>query len=112
MVDLGRICASLPHRDPVAIARRILAISEGDGFGSSGAIIRHLSGALGPEGRAELRKATEASLASVQKTVVSDSGRRDDRRRHLARRLAMLADLEGDVDGHIAAMRAGDMETV
>jgi uncharacterized protein DUF6880 len=112
MVDLGRICAGLPHRNPVAIAHRVLAISEGDGFGSSGALIQHLSEALGPEGRTELRKATEASLASVQKTVVSDSWRLDGHRRHLAHRLALLADLEGDVDGYIAAMRAGDMETV
>jgi hypothetical protein len=63
MVDFGWISASMPHRDSIAIARRILDISEGDGFGSSGALIQHLSEALGPQGRAALRKATKAALA-------------------------------------------------
>lgn len=113
MADLGTICASLPKADTDGLARRVLAICEGEGFASSGALIEHLGDALGPDGRAELRKATEASLGSLQKTGVSDSEawRLEGRRRRLARRLAILADLDGDVDGFINAMRAGEMET-
>jgi hypothetical protein len=48
MVDLGRLCADDPGSDPAELARRVLSIVEGDGFGSSGAMIRHLSEALGP----------------------------------------------------------------
>jgi hypothetical protein len=111
MVDLGRICGSLPEREPHAIARRVLAIAESNGFGASGALIQHLDEALGPEGRAELRKATNASLESLDKTGVTEGWRLDTRRRQLAHRLAVLADLEVNVDGYIAAMSAGGMET-
>jgi hypothetical protein len=111
MVDLGQICGSLPQREPHAIARRVLAIAESNGFGASGALIQHLDEALGPEGRAELRTATKASLASLDKSGVSEGWRLDTRRRQLAHRLAILADLECDVDGYIAAMSAGVMET-
>ena len=38
MVDLGRLCADVPGGDPTELARRVLSIVEGDGFGSSGAI--------------------------------------------------------------------------
>lgn len=111
MVGLGQICGSLPEREPHAIARRVLAIAESNGFGASGALIQHLNEALGPEGRAELRKATNASLESLDKTGVKEGWRLDSRRRQLAHRLAVLADLEVDVDGYIAAMSAGGMET-
>ena len=37
MVDLGRLCADDPGSDPAELARRVLSIVEGDGFGSSGA---------------------------------------------------------------------------
>ena len=40
MVDLGRLCAAAPGSDPTEIARRVLSIGEGDGFGSSGALNR------------------------------------------------------------------------
>lgn len=110
MIDLGRICASLSQRDPCAIASRVLAICERGGFGASGALLQHLGEALGPEGRAELRKATETSLVSLDKSGVSEGWRQDFRRRQLAYRLAILADLEGDVDRYIGAMHAGGME--
>ena len=112
MVDLGTICASMPKADTGGLAGRVLTICEGDGFASSGALIQHMSDALGPDGRAELRKATEASIGSLEKTGVSDSDtwRLDGRRRRLAHRLAILADLDGDVDRFIKAMRAGNME--
>jgi hypothetical protein len=58
MEDPGRLCADLPGRDRVAIARRVLTFLDGDGFGSSGALIQYLSEALGSEGRAEVRETT------------------------------------------------------
>jgi hypothetical protein len=110
MVDLGRLCADDPGTDPTELARRVLSIVEGDGFGSSGAMIRHLSEALGPSGRAEIRAATKKALAAVPKSEAADRWQVDERRRHLAHRLALLADIEGDVDDYIAAMREGGME--
>lgn len=111
MIDLGRICASLPQREPHDMARRVLAIIEGNDFSASGALIQHLNEALGPVGRAELRKATKAFLASLDKSGVPEEWRVDARRRQLAHRLALLADLECDVDGYIEAISAGRMET-
>ncbi len=110
MDDLGRLCVALPQRDPHALARQVLAICGGEGFGSSGALIAHLGEALGLEGRAELRRATGDALAALPPPAPSERWRAEDRRRHLAHRLAILADLDGDVDAYIAAMRAGGMD--
>jgi hypothetical protein len=44
MVELGRICASLPQGDPCAIASCVLTICERSGFGVSGALIQRLGG--------------------------------------------------------------------
>ena len=110
MVDLGRLCADDPGTDPSELARRVLSIVEGDGFGSSGATIRHLSEALGPSGRAEIQAATKKALAAVPKSEAADRWQVDERRRHLAHRLALLADIAGDVDDYISAMREGGME--
>ncbi len=111
MEDLGRLCAGLPGHDPIAVARRVLAIVDGDGFGSSGALIQHLSEALGPAGRAELRETTETAIAALPKPSIDGGWQIDSRRRQLAHRLAALADLEGDVDGYIATLSQGRMET-
>ena len=92
------------------LARRVLSIVEGDGFGSSGATIRHLSEALGPSGRAEIQAATKKALAAVPKSEAADRWQVDERRRHLAHTLALLADIAGDVDDYISAMREGGME--
>lgn len=72
MVDLGRLCADNPSHGPTELARRVLSIVEGDGFGSSGAMIRHLSEALGSRGRAETRAATETALAAIPKSEAVD----------------------------------------
>jgi hypothetical protein len=40
MDDLGRLSATPPPRDPKALARRVLAYCERDGFGSTDALIR------------------------------------------------------------------------
>jgi len=110
MVDLGRLRADDPGSDPTELARRVLSIVEGDGFGSSGAVIRHLSEALGPRGRAEIRAASKTALAAVPKSEAADRWQLEERRHHLAHRLALLADIEGNVDDYIAAMREGGME--
>jgi hypothetical protein len=111
MEDLGRLSADIPGLDRVATARRVLAIVDGDGFGSSGALIQYLSKALGPEGRRELRETAEAAIAALPKSTTGRSWLIDGRRRQLAHRLATLADLEGDVDRYIAALRQGGIET-
>ena len=110
MVDLGRLCTDLPGSDPTELARRVLSIVEGDGFGSSGALIRHLSEALEPRGRAEIRAATKKALAAVPKSEAADRWQVDERRHHLGHRLALLADIEGDLDEYIAAMRESGMD--
>jgi hypothetical protein len=110
MEDLGRLCADLPGRDRVAIARRVLTIVDGDGFGSSGALIQCLSEALGGEGRAELRETTETAIAALPEPNTDKSWQIDSWRRRLAHRLAILADLEGDVDRYIAALCQGGLE--
>jgi hypothetical protein len=56
MGDLGRLCADLPGRDRVAIARRVLTIGDGDGFGSAGALVECLSEALGGESSTRMRQ--------------------------------------------------------
>lgn len=110
MEDLGRLCADLPGRDRVAIARRVLTIVDGDGFGSSGALIQCLSEALGGEGRAELRETTETAIAALPEPNTDKSWQIDSWRRRLAHWLAILADLEGDVDRYIAALCQGGLE--
>ena len=102
MHDLGRLSTALPARDPRALARRVLAFCAASGFGSTGALIRHLGAALGAEGRAALRRATEAALKSLPPAARSGDWQEDARRRHLASRLALLADLEQDDDAFIA----------
>lgn len=52
-----------------------------------------------------------SAISPLDKTGVTEGWRLDTRRRQLAHRLAVLADLEVDVDGYIAAMSAGGMET-
>jgi hypothetical protein len=76
----------------------LLTIVDGDGFGSSGALIQCLSEALGSEGRAELRETTETAMAALPEPNTDKSWQIDSWRRRLAHRLAILADLEGDVD--------------
>ena len=110
MIDLGRLCADDTGSDPTELARRVLSIVEGDGYGLLGGHDPDLSEALGPSGRTEIRAATKKALAAVSKSEAADRWQVDERRRHLARRLALLADIAGDVDDYISAMREGGME--
>jgi hypothetical protein len=110
IADLGRLSAAPPPRDPVALARRVLAVCERDGFGSADALIRHMGEALGPLGRASVRDATAAALKSLPPAPGPNDWQVHTRRRRLGFRLALLADLEGDPDAYIASIRAGAME--
>jgi|SRR3984893_16797022 len=74
------------------------------------ALIQCLSEALGGEGRAELRETTETAIAALPEPNTDKSWQIDSWRRRLAHRLAILADLEGDVDRYIAALCQGGLE--
>ena len=111
MADLGRLSAAQPPGDGKALARRVLAYCERDGFGATDALIRHMSEALGAGGRAEIRSKTEAALKAAPRSSGPHDWRADAQRRHLAFRLALLADLEKDADAFIAAIRAGGLES-
>jgi hypothetical protein len=111
MEDLGRLSAAQPRGDAKALARRVLAYCERDGFGATDALIRHMSEALGAGGRAEIRRATEAALKTAPRSYGPQHWRADAQRRHLAFRLTLLADLERDTDAFIAAIRAGGLES-
>ena len=111
MEDLGRLSAAQPPGDGKALARRVVAYCERDGLCATDALIRHMSKALGAGGRAEIRHATEAALKAAPKSSGPHDWRADALRRHLAFRLALLADLERDADAFIAAIRAGGLES-
>lgn len=110
IADLGRLSAAPPPRDRAALARRVLAFCERDAFGSADALIRHMSEALGPAGRASIRDATQAALKSLPPVPEPNDWQAHTRRRLLGFRLTVLADLEGDPDAYIASIRAGAME--
>ncbi len=107
LADLGRLIASDPNRDTTSLARRVLAMCDGDGFGSYGGTIRHFSEALGPGGRAVLRWATEKALSALPPPKPEDGWRGANQRWPLSQRLMTLADLEHDADAYIAAVQAG-----
>jgi hypothetical protein len=111
MEDLGRLSAAQPPGDAKALARRVLAYCERDGFGATDALIRHMSEALDAGGRAEIRHATEAALKAAPRSSGPQDWRADAKRRHLTFRLALLADLDNDADAFIVAIRAGGMES-
>ena len=111
MADLGRLSAAELPGDGKALARRVLAYCERDGFGATDALIRHMSEALGAGGRAEIRSKTAVALKAAPRPSGPHDWRAAARRRRLAFRLALLADLERDADAFIAAIRAGDMES-
>ena len=110
MEDLGRLSAKPPPHNPTALARRVLAYCERDGFGSTGALIRHMGEALGVAGRTEVRRATEAALKAIPRSAQPRDWQGDVKRRHFAFRLTLLADLENDADAFIAAIHGGGME--
>ncbi len=106
MADLGRLSAAGRVHDQAALARRVLAYCEH----ATDALIGHMSAALGPAGRQELRQTTKAALKAAPRATDDRDWQAESRRRHLAFRLALLADLDQDVDAYIAAIRAGGMD--
>ena len=110
MADLGRLVAADPDRDAASLARRVLAMCDGKGFGSYAGTIQHFGDALGAGGRAVLRRATEKALAALPPAEPDDGWRGANQRWPLAHRLMTLADLENDPDAYIAAVRAGGFE--
>ena len=109
MEHLGRLVALDPFRDCAALARRVLDRCEQGEFGGTDLLIRHMSEALGPKGRAEISRATAKELAAVPKSRGLHDWRGDARRRHLGFRLMLLADLEQDPDAFVAAVTAAGM---
>ncbi|PHK93396.1 hypothetical protein CR162_18850 [Pseudoroseomonas rhizosphaerae] len=105
--DLGRLWASLPHRDPLALAREVLALWDSDGYGETDRLLEAAGPALGPEGQAELRRLLEARLATLPRPRKSDVFESGHGRGQITFRLRDLADLGGDVDAYIAATEAG-----
>lgn len=105
--ELGRLWALLPHRDPVALAGEVLALWDADGYGETDRLLEAAGPALGPEGRAELRRLLEARLAALPRSRKPDAFESWHGRGQITFRLRDLADLEGDVDAYIAAAEAG-----
>lgn len=105
--ELGRLWTLLPRRDPVALAGELLALLDADGYGVTDRLLAAAGPALGPEGRAELRRLLQARLAALPRS----GGRKDYGSWHgrgvVSFHLRELADLEGDVDAFIAAAEAG-----
>ncbi len=104
--ELGRLWALLPARDPVALAADLLALLDADGYGLTDRLLETASSALGPEGRAELRRLLQARLDALPVARGRDDF--EDWRGRFApsRLLRELADLEQDVDAFIAAAAA------
>ncbi len=105
--ELGRLWALPPRRDPVALAGELLVLLDADGYGVTDHLLAAAGPALGPEGRAELRRLLQGRLATLPR-----SGGREDYgswqgRSLVSFRLRELADLEEDVDAFIAAAEAG-----
>lgn len=105
--DLGRLWALLPGRDPVRLAGELLTLLDADGYGVTDRLLAASGSALGPEGRAELRRLLQARLAALPKPPGRDDVGEWRGRFMVSRRLRELADLEGDVDAYIAAVEAG-----
>jgi hypothetical protein len=61
--DLGRLWSLVPGRDPVELARELLALLDSDGYGVTDHLLAIAGPALGPEGRAELRRLLQARLS-------------------------------------------------
>ncbi|MGI4940982.1 MAG: DUF6880 family protein [Janthinobacterium lividum] len=105
--ELGRLWALLPARNPVGLAGELLVLLDMDGYGVTDRLLEAASPALGPDGRAELRRRLQEQLAAVPPPRGRDDFDGWHGRGVLSFRLCKLADLEGDVDAFIAAAEAG-----
>ncbi|TPG40970.1 hypothetical protein EAH89_28815 [Roseomonas nepalensis] len=105
--DLGRLWSQVPNRDPVALAADVLTLWDADGYGETDRLLEAAGPALGPEGRAELRRLLQARLAALPRPRKTDAFEGWQGRGQVAFRLRDLAALEGDLDAFIAAAEAG-----
>jgi len=105
--ELGRLWALLPARDPVALAGEVLALLDADGYGVTGRLLEAAGPALGPDGRADLRRRLQERLAALPPPRGRDDFDGSHGRGVLSFWLGELADLEEDVDAFIAAAEAG-----
>jgi hypothetical protein len=105
--ELGRLWALLPARDPVALAAEVLALLDADGYGLTDRLLTAASPALGPQGRAELRRLLQARLASQPRSPNRDDYASWQGLGLVSFRLRDLADLDGDVDAFVMAAEAG-----
>jgi hypothetical protein len=111
--ELGRLWALLPIRDPVALAAELLALLDADGYGLTDRLLTAASPALGPEGRAELRRLLQARLVSQPRSRSRDDYAHWQTVGLASLRLRALADLDGDVDAFVMAAEAsGRVETL
>jgi hypothetical protein len=105
--ELGRLWTLLPNRNPVALASEVLALWDADGYGETDRLLDAAGPALGPEGRAELRRLLQARLAALPLSRTPDALESWHGRGQITFRLRYLADLEDDVDAYIAATEEG-----
>jgi len=105
--DLVRLWALLPGRDPVALAAEMLALLDADGYGTTDRLLAASGPALGPVGRAELRRLLQARLVSLPRGRGRDDFEASHGRFTVSLHLRELSDLDGDVDAYIAAVEAG-----
>jgi hypothetical protein len=105
--ELGRLWGLLPTRDPVALAAEVLTLLDADGYGLTDRLLAAASPALGPEGRAALRRLLQARLVATPRSRNRDDDASWEGRGLVSFRLRELADLDGDVDAFIAAAEAG-----
>ena len=95
--ELGPLWALLPARDPVMVAGEVLALLDADGYGVTDELLEAASPALGPDGRAELRRLLQARLAALPPVRGRDDFEGWRERFEPSLRLRTLADLEQDV---------------
>lgn len=105
---LGHVWSLLPDRKPTDLAREVLAIFDADGYGAADRLLEAASPALGPEGRAEMRRLLLARLAASPPMRSASGFDTNSDRREALRHLRDLADLDGDVDVFIVAVEALD----
>jgi hypothetical protein len=105
IADVGHLWGQVPGADPDALAHLALSLLRSNDYGVKDGIVSSLGTAMGADGRVRLKAMLHEALAAAPKPR-SHEWSFDDRRHALAQALAELADVEQDVDGFIAAVRA------
>jgi hypothetical protein len=106
VADLGKMLQNSGVDDAAALAERVHASFFDNGYCAKDGLVSAVATALGPDGRAALRKRFEADIAATNTLVPSASGRerdQDSRRSTAARGLMDIANAEHDVDAFVRA---------